>query len=291
MSPFTPVAPLPVATLAELAHQAIGPHAPALLSISFDADGRVSLGSWPGVGAADHPTDPLVGFVAPEAWHAIGLVAGGRGRALPGAPPPAEGLLGEQVVTAVVDRDGTWASMLGHPGEPGQALASTPLGCTPDALHRCLGLATPSPSEGPGAWLETVWLDRMAALVLGERPGALRSWRSLTDHHPLSGHRGLSSPEELARRTATFAASHPWNLLRIRYAAESAAALGATPPPGAGTVVEASQWFDDGSFSRWVMRNLPPAEVVLVDLVAVLPPTLGDRLVSSLTSVSVAGLG
>ena len=184
MSSAAPLATVAVANIAELVHQAVGPSAPALLSVSFDGAGNVSLGSWRGFGPFAHPTDPLLCFLAPASWQAIGLIVGGRGRALPGSPKPHVDLIGdEKVVTAVVDRDGTWASVIGEPGQPGRALAETPSGSVADVLHRCLGLATAAPTDSPALWVEQVWLHRVATAVLN-RPEGTRTWRDLTDRHP-----------------------------------------------------------------------------------------------------------
>ncbi|MGI8710425.1 MAG: hypothetical protein ACR2LA_05470 [Acidimicrobiales bacterium] len=289
MSPSTSLAAISLAEIAELAHHGARASAPALLSVSDDEGGALVLGAWPGLGDAAHPGDPLVGFVAPESWYAIGLVASGQVRPLSGDQVSDAATGGRCCATTLVGRDGCWASIIADADADADSrrptvLEGVPSGWVADSLARCLRHATPPPGSSPAAWLEAAWLDRVASGVLA-RPGGPWCWRYLAERHPSGGHGPLASPVELADRTRAFAASRSWEVLRLRHAADMVAHVGAERPPGPGSVLDAAQWFDDGSFSRWVVRNLAPAELLLVDLLAVLSPALGRRLVDALTTL------
>jgi hypothetical protein len=52
-------------------------------------------------------------------------------------------------------------------------------------------------------------------------------------------------------------------------------------PPG-GRPIDLPDWFDDGSFSRWVTRNLVPGEDLLPAVLDALPETVGQELLEAL---------
>ncbi|MCU1499417.1 MAG: hypothetical protein JWM47_3370, partial [Acidimicrobiales bacterium] len=59
-------------------------------------------------------------------------------------------------------------------------------------------------------------------------------------------------------------------------------------PPG-GQIVASAQWFDDGSFSRWAQRNLPPAGPLLAAVGQALPAPLVAELQQALIAVAPGG--
>jgi len=279
-----PVAVPSLAHYAELIHHGTRGAVPAVVSLGAGAGDSVSVRAWLFPEASGHPADPLVGFVAPRSWDAIGLVATGTVRALPGARPPSHDLAGPSQVTTLMARDGRSVSVLDGPGPATTVLGEPPEGWVADALARCLRRPTPAPVEPSVAWVEASWLDRIAPAVLA-RPGDRFSWRWLADQHPLAGGRPHPEPTDLAARSFTYALDHPWSLLRRRFAASAVAAVDAAHPGAVSEAIDPADWFDDGSFCRWTMRRLPPAELLLGDLLAVLPDDLADMVVEALVTV------
>jgi hypothetical protein len=266
--------------IASLVHRATsdGPVA-RVVHVQVDArEETFDLGFWdlpPGPG---HPVDPLVGFVAPRRWCAIGLISSGRMRHLdrPDEAPQAT------LSTVLLHRDGTAASVIGVPGGPEQAMDDPPVGLVPDVLNRVLGRPTPPPDEPTGTMVELTWLDRLASGLLQQR-SRVRSWRWLADRHPLRGAGPVPPPEELAARTAAYGQQRSWADVRAFGAAQELPAARCGPPDG--TTASAATWFDDGSLSRWLLSALPPAAALVPDLLAVLPDHVGADLLTALGEV------
>lgn len=272
--------------VAELLHRAAASSAgPVLATVAEEPPGSLALGLWPVPTPVGHPTDPLIGLRAPASWSAIGLVASGTLRSLD-RPAATTGSL---AVTVLTDRLGATVSVLGEPHGELQVIESPPEGWGADALARVLDRPTPPPADPPSLWLEAAWLDGLAADLLA-RPDPSRSWAWLARRHPLVGTGPVPEPDDLARRTAAHAAAHPWSALRLEAATAVEALVGpdAVHPPPPAEVVAPAEWFDDGSYARWLLRQLPPPEVLLPDLVAVLDRPRGLDLLAALTAVSTA---
>ena len=269
-----------LARIASVIHRATtdGPTARLVYVRTDPDDATLDLGFWeipPGVG---HPIEPLVGFVAPEAWDAIGLISTGRLRHLdrPDADPQ------PTVSTVLLHRDGTSASVIGAPGGPERAIDDPPAGLVPDVLNRVLGRPTPPPDTPTGTMVELTWLDRIAAGLLHQRSRG-RSWRWLADRHPLRGSGPVPGPDELAARTAAYSVERTWAGLRLLAVTQDLPAVRCGPPGGA--TAPACTWFDDGSLSRWLLSRQPPAEALVPDLLSILPSHVGADLLVALGEV------
>lgn len=239
---------------------------------------ELDLGFWDVPAGPGHPIEPLVGFVAPASWDAVGLISSGRLRHLdhPEREPS------RTLSTVLLGRDGTAASVIGAPGSEPRTIHDPPAGLVPDVLHRVLGLPTPPPEGPTGQFVELTWLDRIAAGVLGQRNRG-RSWRWLADRHPLREGGPPPDPEELAARTAAYSEERTWAGLRLLSVTQDLPAAWWGPPGG--STAPACTWFDDGSLARWVLSRLPPAEALVPDLVSVLPDHVGDQLLRALNEV------
>jgi hypothetical protein len=269
--------------LAELIHRATtdGPVA-RLVSVHQDPVAeRFELGFWDLPPGAGHPVDPLVGFVAPQRWCAVGLVTSGRMRHLDRVDQIAQPTL----ATVLVHRDGTAASVVGAPAGSERMIEDPPVGLVADVLNRVLGRPTPPPEEPTGTMVELTWLDRLAGGLLHPR-GRVRSWRWMADRHPLRGGGPVPSPEELAARTAAYSEQRTWADVRFFGAEQELPAARFGPPDG--TTALAATWFDDGSLSRWLLSTLPPADALVPDLLAVLPDHVGADLLTALGEVDAA---
>lgn len=281
----TPAPPPVVATptlaqIASLVHHAAGDEPMArFVHVQLDPqDQALDLGLWDIPPVTGHPIDPLVGYLAPAAWCAVGLTSSGRIRLLDrpsSAPRPT-------VSTVLLHRDGTASSILGAPGEPERVIDEPPEGLVADVLRRVLGQPTPPPDASTATVVELTWLDRIAAGLLHGRPRG-RSWRWLADRHPLRGGGPVPSPEELAARTVAYADERTWAGLRLLAVTQDLPAARYGPPGG--TTAPACSWFDDGSFSRWLLSSLPPSEALVGDLLSVLPDHVGADLLTALGEV------
>jgi len=273
----------PAAQLAEIIHHAtaVDPR-PRIVFVSLEPNEKVAFGFWDIPLNAPHPADPLVGFRAPRTWHALGLITTAQMRRLDHPAEPATPVTS----TVLLQRDGAVVSILDGPDRPAEVITDAPAGWVPDAMHRALGLPTPPPEQSTAALIELTWLDRIATGLLG-RPSRARGWRWLADRHPLRGDGPPPPPEQLAAATAAAAVEITWADLQARAgdAPLPAATLG---PPG-GQILPAAEWFDEGSICRWTLRELPPAEGLLPDLLSVLPPALGQSLVAALVEIDAVG--
>lgn len=283
-SPLAAAEPPSVARLAEVVHRATGDGpVTRFVHVRIDpAEEAVDLGFWDVPPLPGHPIEALVGFVAPRSWDVVGLVSSGRIRRLDHPDQEPE----RTVSTVLLHRDGTAASVLGPPGGEPHVLDEAPLGLVPDVLHRVLGQPTPPPDRPTGAMVEATWLDRIAAGVLQPRHRR-RSWPWLADRHPLRGGGPVPSPEELAHRTACYSRERTWTQLRAVVAADDLPAARSGPPGG--TTAPGCTWFDDGSLSRWLLGQLPPADVLLPDVRSVLPTDVGAALVAALVPAEGTG--
>ncbi|CAN5798291.1 hypothetical protein BH10ACT1_BH10ACT1_11000 [soil metagenome] len=277
--------------LAELLHESTAATGGSVVvTVRLDpALEAVDVGLWPVPSTVEHPADPLIGFLAPPSWDAIGLASTGRLHHL----DPGDGELGGPLpptavrATVVRDRSGAAASVIDDRSGDLEVLADVPEGWVSDALARALGLRTPPPQETLSEVVEVVWLDRIASLVLS-RPGSVRTWPELARIHPLSPP-GRPLPAALLAVEATaLDLESSWERMRLLYGgypggAGTVAAAGTRPPDG--VAVRPEHWFDDGSFARWVQRDHPPVHALLPAVLDALPASLGSELLDALSSV------
>lgn len=220
--------------------------------------------------AGGHPTDALLGFVAPPEWAAVGAVSTGHQR----SPDEPEQEPVPVRVTYLLDSAGRAACLLSALA-PGGAPAhrrrvEEPLdGGLPDACRRVLGMATSPPSIGPEVWLATRWLDRLLAEALAE-PGRLTTWSQAAATHPLVGRGPTPSPSAVAELVDTTVEAFGWERMR-RLAADGRgdSAQGIDP--------DVAAWMDAGFFSRWLLSAELAPSLLLTELAALLPsPVLGS---------------
>ena len=281
--PARPHARASLGSVAELAHRVtMGSSRSALISVAGQG-AELTIGTWPVPVSVDHPADPLVGFLAPPAWTAVGLSTAGRIR-----PLGDDGLVLEHApaqpgrATVLADRAGQVASVLEAPGQPVQTLSEAPSGWVADVLARVLGRATPPPTDRLARWVEVAWLDAVATVVFAH-PGAIDAWDQLAHLHPLHPPGPALPPALLSVETEAIELESSWP--RIRHLCHRAPAPGATARPPGGVAVPWEDWFDDGSFSRWVQRNQPPAEAIYRTVLDALPGELGVQLADALVTI------
>jgi hypothetical protein len=192
------------------------------------------------------PVDAMVGFVAPPAWWAFGIVApvtlhdlderGGLAGSRPG-----------RRLVHLTSRHGATCAVAAGPD--GVELVQGPRppaleGRIPDACRRVLGLATAPPTVGTGAFFLTRWLD-----------GALE--RAIAGDHVDAGDL-LSDgfdPHGIAAATVDFDRRWSWERLRR--------ACAAGEPLVAGMTADEAAWWDEGGFSRRAFEGYLAASTML----------------------------
>jgi hypothetical protein len=232
----------------------------------------------------DHPLGPLLGFAAPQDWHAVGIRCRGRARRLqsPGIDDPHTGGNPTPIVlTMLIDRAGCGAGIM-RDGETLTPLQGPPEGVVADACRRALGLPTaPPPPDTIELWI-LIWLDRLvdAIAVLGSAEPHV-TWDTIAALHPAAPGRSTgieprttpsrspfdvpsAAPIALAEASRQLAEAWPWHLLR----ADPEVVDTAGPPLPA----DIARWMDDGMFARWVLAELPELADLANAVEVLLPP-------------------
>ena len=289
-SPRSTAAPA-LAELTELVHHGTLDHPGSLLVTIEPGSTDVGIGVWPVPPEVDHPADPLVGYLAPPTWSTLGLITSGTMWPDPaGIAPhgPVRGLdpEGEAVrLTVLFGRDGGCATVLGRRSGELEALDEPPQGWVADVLARALGRPAPPPDTSLSYWVERAWLDRLAAELMG-RPGSVRRWEDLATVHPLAPPGAALPGVLLAVETRALDLESSWERMRVLWDGPPSTSI---IPPG-GEELPLHRWFDDGSLSRWVQRNLPEPLDLLPVIIDALPSALADELCEALVAVDVGEL-
>jgi hypothetical protein len=210
---------------------------------------------------ADDPIGALLGFRAPDAWDAFGVITSGTARELSGPAPPRP-----VRVVHMIDRHGVEVSLAIDTSDvPGGRpaivdLSGPPQSCgrVPDTCRRVLGLPTPPPVDDPSRFWTVDWLDRVLAEVLRRDLGAPPiTWEAV---------------ERLHRGRHPDVA--PWAILRRECAAGQLSVGGLSS--------SAASWMDDGMFSRQVVAAYPECDELVADLSELLPPAVWQKVLARL---------
>lgn len=277
--PPAPVAadPLSVAELADLVHEAATPLQQDLVVVVRTHPDHLDLALWPIGGHGPSPTDVLIGWRPDPGVRAVGLVSAGQEYG------PAH--QGPVAVTVLADTDGAAATVLERPGAEPILLAEQPQGWGADALRRTLGLPTPAPEHPVSACVEATWIAHLAALAWPAGIDRLPplTWEQVARVHPLADPCGaVPTPQALAHSTCSLDRESSWSRLLQSVATEI---TGATPSPPGGRTVPLAAWFDQGSFSRWMLRQQPDTDQVLLDLLDHLTDHAAEQLLAALISL------
>jgi len=135
-------------------------------------------------------------------------------------------------------------------------------GLVPDLCRRVLEMPTAPPELETGVYLSRLWLDRLLEAAAA-RPGCLQPEQALA-LHPAEQAQSFGFTRswlQLALATHEFAVAAPWAVLRRRFAAAG----------GDDRASQAARWFDDGSFSRWMLDRLPSPAEALAALAELVP--------------------
>lgn len=194
-----------------------------------------------------HPSDLLIGSVAPEHWWALGVAVGGWVR-----PLGPDGSVGERAGRAanvvVVTRAGDIVSRV---RADGRTLTDPPsYGVTLDALQRALGLPSAPPLVTSGHYFSAMWLESVIA-VSADRPrrGQRLRWPEVCRLHPITMVLDNEEPQPARMEMAAMLIERACDWERLRWLVVEGAWPERTLTP------TDAAWFDEGSFSRWVMGN------------------------------------
>lgn len=265
----------PFARIVDLVHDTTdGLPGPTLVGIEYHPVDLL-LATWP----LDDTIDPLaslVGWVAPPTWDALGVsgpVEAWRGGRSAGPDDPG----GDATrCTVLLERDAE-AIMLAE--MPGGGVAPTPAFADPitDVLSRALGRPTLPPDMTTAAWFEHRWIDALTTAALAT-PGLL-TWDDAAALHPLCDG-GRVAPETLALASLAAEQGISWQSLR----AGTSLVVDGTHHPAGGSAVALANWFDDGSFARWIQRDLPPVAELLDAVLATVPDAVADAILAALVA-------
>ena len=222
----------------------------------------------------DHPEQLLLGFQAPPHWWALGAITPAEMHSRRGTATCR--------VAAFAWSGGVAARLAAKPagratvdGDAGEATAAVEPegGWLADLLRLGLGLAT-GPCQVPVANLVTaLWFDALLRFLAGG--AAPLSWPDMAARHPLAAVIGLDdvscmAPACFGQAAAEASRSLGDGGLRTLAISGGLTANGVTAP--------LADWFDDGSFARWLARQLPPLSALLPHLCDILSPRAGAAL-------------
>lgn len=248
-----------------------------LVSVEPDPEGdpRAFAFGFRTLDEGQHPLEVLLGFVAPPAWTALGVVC--FGWAAPGevdesrhstsGPRPSRHPERVRVrVTTIVDRRGRERATAAL--EDGTVVDEPGSGTVTDALRRALGVPTSPPPVGTEELFAAIWLGELAA---ADRPLA---WTEAALLHPamklLATGFPKPQPEELIACGRSLHRAITWEKLRLR-------AVDGRFDAGEQIDEELARWMDHGMFARWVLAGLTPLPVLLGRCADVLAPDVLRR--------------
>lgn len=172
------------------------------------------------------PAEYLLGAVAPAEWSALGVATCGRAGPLSGPGPSSSA-----EVVVLVPRMGEIVGRMRHAG---RLLTDPPAyGLTVDCIQRALGLPTAPPQDPVVHVLALAWLQ--AVRNAGDPADALAMLEAGLDWSSLR-----------------------WERLRQLVVDGHCQELTVTP--------EDAAWFDEGSFSRWVLAGRPSLAALLAEV-------------------------
>ncbi len=226
-----------------------------------------------------HPTGDLLGFTAPDDWHALGLACHGWAYHVSERAHAGRRRTRVHTVT-LVSRTGELAHRTrvdGCSSMAEQLEGQPPAGEQVDLLRRCLGLDTdPAPCDASVYW-SIAWL----AALLDDEPTP-SDWADAVERHPamaLLRRAEWPSESDTAEILRSFHRVCDWDRMR------SLAASGRYPV--AELLPEEAAWLDDGAFARFVLSRCPPLRHLLDRVHDQLPGELVERIIDLLDELDV----
>lgn len=268
------------ASLHLLVHQladdlATGSLPPSLLHVALGPDG-LQLGLLDLEGR--HPSELLLGFVAPDDWYALGSATAGNAYHAADRSTLAPARHRVHTVT-LLSRSGELAHRTLVQDEPamterlsGEAVTGEQI----DLLRLALGLPTDPPPCSTGVYWAIGWL---ASIMAGPPPS---TWDDLVRAHPAAPVRQVADDGDLDlvfERAERYVAACTWKRLR-RMAASGTVTVPSVSPDDA-------RWLDEGAFARLVLARCPPLSLMRRRVAERLPEALNRRLAAALDRLGV----
>ncbi len=283
-STSTPSSPDPTAidaSLHLLAHQisddlAKGEMPPSLLHVALDTDGlQLGFKDLDGV----HPSEFLLGFVAPESWYALGSATAGYAYDVADRATLAPRRRRVHTVT-LVSRSGEVAHRTIVHGDPAltDGLAGEDVtGEQIDLLRLALELPTTPPPCDTAVFWAIEWLSAILA------DGGPSDWASVARAHPalavLGSAGSAPDPDDIIDAATAFVRVCTWRRLRTLVAEGRFEVPELTP-------IDA-RWFDEGAFARFVLTRCPPLAMLRRQAIDQLPDEVGSRLAATLDDLGI----
>lgn len=213
------------------------------------------------------PIGDLVGFVAPDHWMAIGMLATGRthdARADGGRRPETGGGPERRArVGHFVDRMGDAVGFFRLGDDPPEVHeVRGHAGRIDDVCRRSFALPTASPDHPLSAYWAMCWLERV--LVEAERsPTHVATWARVARHHLVApAGRGAPTVEALIDAGLELDRTGSWEALRVMVA-------GGRRVPTVDAAV--ARWMDEGMFARWMLEARVPLGALRTAVASVVP--------------------
>lgn len=239
---------------------------PCLVHVGPAVDGAIELGFLP---LRDrHPTSVLLGMVAPTNWHGMGAVTSGWGYHLHDRGSP-DRLRVRMHTAVVVTRSGELAFRVAVPERPELAELlgdDAPTGEHIDLLLRTIARPTPPPPCPPSVLFAVEWLSS----VLARPARALSTIEAVLALHPGATVIGaLGAHADPGAAIGAWADGCDWDDVRaaVRHGRYEAPEL----------LPSHADWFDNGSFARFLLARLPPMSLLRREIVDHLYADLVDQ--------------
>lgn len=263
-----------------------GDLSPALLHVTAGDTEGFDLGILPLDGR--HPTELLVGTVAPPEWHAVGMACGGwayhasdRGKA--------DRRRSRVHIVTVLSRSGEFAHRTRVEDADAMGVSverldeDAPVGEQVDLLRRCLAL----PTDPPPCDSAVYWAMRWLSEVLGTPTDELDGWDDVGALHPAvpllrrspGSAAALLEPLQLVPIARAFARIFDWPMIRTM--------LGEGRFEIDELVAADADWFDDGAFARFLLNRCPPLGMLRQQVEEHLPGPLAERVAATLARLEV----
>lgn len=253
---------------------------PSLVHVADERHGRHEIGLEPLDG--QHPSTLLVGFTAPEEWHALGLAVRGYAYPLSERSDVRTRQRTRVHIVTLISRSGETAQRMHVPDDLDLERA---LGADPgdaggeqiDLLRLALGLGTDEPPCPSDVYWTIEWLSAL----LGTDTGALQTWPDVIVRHPAMRllHQTGRTEDDIVEVAAAFGRVCHWRRLR-RWARDGAF----TPPE---LVPSDGDWFDDGAFARFLLSRCPPLAMLRAQIREHLAGHLVARLERTLDALAI----
>lgn len=196
-----------------------------------------------------------LGWTAPSACWATGLVAGGRTIPL---DDPDEGA---PLAVRVICLQSRWGLLSARLDLPDGSMIDEPpaSGRLVDVLRRSFGLPTDAPPVAASHLLSVAWLDEIIAQA--DHDTGL-TWRQVCAMHPCAGWSPAARPASWEDEIVAASRGMTWAELHRLAQSPTGGTLAvvAADPLRAAPDPHLARWMDTGMFARWLLSETPPLE-------------------------------